>query len=253
MLSRIIVLFVLIFSCPLNFCFANESEKIDYSYNDDTKPMHLENFSTTPIYEVKYEMPVYELDVDCANVPDDSSKVEMLDKGSRFRAGPNYEVENDQEIIVDVYKVPQADKDLFRSPWKVCKGISHMQSKYRRVGGLSSGLLYVPFKFRDGDLYTDSLVGPYVSVRFQKIEGLLSVGLSQVSLSEVGTENVETRQALTGALGLSFELNKDWDIAILSGIDHLSGEEGDNWTYQDKPWMAFSIGYNFTRKNIGGF
>jgi len=56
------------------------------------------------------------------------------------------------------------------------------------------------------------------------------------------------RQTLKGREKYLFlVVAKDWDIAFLIGVDHLSGDKGKNWQYQDEVWFSFAIGFNFTR------
>lgn len=137
----------------------------------------------------------------------------------------------------------------FSAPHKVCLNGKHrvQKSNYKRVGGISTGVLVVPFKLRDGDLYSDSTIGPYLSYKWEVIEVLATAGLSQISVSEVGTEDVESETGLTVAIGINFEIDKNWDVAFLFGADHLSGDKGDEWEYQDDIWVSFGIGFNFTR------
>lgn len=141
------------------------------------------------------------------------------------------------------------EKGLFHAPYKLClNGANRVQkSFYKRIGGVNTGILVVPFKFRQGDLFSDTAIGPYISYQWEVIELVATAGLSQISVSEVGTEEVESKTGLTGAFGVSFEIDTNWDIAILAGVDRLSGSDGDNWEYQGDVWWSFAIGFNFTR------
>ena len=128
------------------------------------------------------------------------------------------------------------------------KGVNIVsKSKYVRAGGLNTGMLVVPFKYRQGDIYSDSTIGPYISVKYEFIETLISAGISQISFSEVGSDKIDTKTGFTIAGGINFEVSKDWDIALITGIDHMSGAQGESWEHQDCVWYSLAIGFNFTR------
>ena len=116
---------------------------------------------------------------------------------------------------------------------------------------LTSGTLIVPFKLRskDGSLTGDATIGVYAGIRKELWLGiettfLASFGLSAITTSAGDDEN-DTNLGLTGGVGF---LIKNWDkveIGIIAGIDHLGGEAGDNWKYEDDFWFSFMVGYNF--------
>lgn len=219
-------------------------------------------FTFTPSYKNQYSIKLLDTSDSCEDETlVDTDKV-ILPKNSYFRQTLDKDAQNAHEIIVHVYELDEVDdKDAstdnseytvntyLNSPHKVClNGKNRVQkSNYKRVGGVSTGVLVVPFKLRSGDVYSDSTIGPYISYKWEVIEVLATAGLSQISVSEVGTEDVESETGLTGAVGVNFEIDKNWDIALLFGIDHLSGEKGKNWEYQDDVWVSFGIGFNFTR------
>ena len=116
---------------------------------------------------------------------------------------------------------------------------------------LTSGTLVVPFKLRanDGSLTGDATIGMYAGIRkdlfsiFDTIF-LASFGLSNITVS-AGENDNETRLGVTVALGF---IITDWDkvqIGFITGIDHLGGETGKNWEYEDDPWFSVMIGYTF--------
>jgi hypothetical protein len=86
---------------------------------------------------------------------------------------------------------------------------------------------------------------PQIPGRFKV---LATAGLSQISTVEGGASSeIKSETGLSSALGINFRLGKDWDIALIAGIDRLSGAAGEMWKYQNKPWVSFAIGFNFTR------
>ena len=96
-------------------------------------------------------------------------------------------------------------------------------------------------------LYSDSTIGPYLSYKWEVVEILATAGLSQISVTQIGTDDVESKTGVSIAAGINFEINNDWDVAFIVGADHLSGDDGKNWEFQDKAWISFAIGFNFTR------
>lgn len=214
----------------------------------------------TPSYKNVYEIDLLNESASCNDT--NALTAITLPMNSYFRQTLDRSAQTDNEIVVHIYDVEEYDdknnsttnaqstsKKYFSSPYKVCLNGNKKVSKssFKRVGGVATGVLVVPFKLRDGDIYSDSTIGPYISYKWEIIELLLTAGLTQISVSEVGTENIESKTGITAAGGVNFAIDKNWDIALLAGIDHLSGQAGDEWKYQDKVWFSFAIGFNFTR------
>lgn len=250
----IVIFFVLI----AKSVFAEESvvcsieEQTTRCINTETKAKG--SFTFTPSYKNIYALDLLPLNESC----DSETRVTNttpLPKKSYFRQTLDKGSQTEKEMIVHVYEVDQnvdkktTESTYFNAPFRVClSGASEVpRSNYKRVGGVSTGLLVVPFKFRDGDIFSDSTIGQYVSYKWEVVEVLATAGLSQISISEIGTSEVESKTGLTMALGVNFEIAKNWDIAILVGKDHLSGSDGDDWEFQDDTWVSFAIGFNFTR------
>ncbi|NVJ50086.1 MAG: hypothetical protein HWE13_02595 [Gammaproteobacteria bacterium] len=117
---------------------------------------------------------------------------------------------------------------------------------YRRTGGLDTGILVVPFKLRQGDIFNDSTIGPYLAFRDESISYIAALGLSQISLVDNSNSEIKTATGITLAMGIIWEVNPEFDVAFIAGADHLSGSEGDSWQHQDEVWLSFAIGYNFS-------
>lgn len=235
--------FTEILSDESQFCVDEGSKKI--CVNAETQALF--DISFTPSYKAVYPFQVNKTSEDCSITPSVD-----VPKGTKFRQTHDKGSQTDSEYIIHIYEVEMdTDEDntfqtYFDSPFRLCS-TKVDKSNYKRTGGLNTGLLVVPFKLRSGDIYSDSTLGPYLSYKFESVELISLLGISQVSVSEVETSDVETKQAITWAAGVSFEVAKDWDVAFLFGADHLSGEAGENWEYQDKVWLSFAIGFNFTR------
>lgn len=119
--------------------------------------------------------------------------------------------------------------------------------KIRRAGGIDTGVLVIPFKVRSGSLYSDSTVGPYIAGSGSTISLLATFGLTQISTKPRDQSELKEETGLTFALGTIWRVKKDWDIGLVAGIDHLSGDAGRDFRFQNKWWWSFSIGYNFTK------
>jgi len=224
--------------------------------NNDTRAFW--GITFTPSFKNTYEIGLINTTEGC----DASLMPTKLPKQSYFKQSLDKNAQSEKEMIVHVYEVDELDdgddstpnkkvtKDkYFSKPYKLClEGTNKVEkSYYKRVGGVSTGLLVVPFKLRSGDIFSDLTIGQYISYKWEVIELLATAGLSQISISEVGTNEIETKTGITYAFGVNFEIDKNWDLALLVGADHLSGTTGDNWQYQDKAWVSFAIGFNFTR------
>lgn len=138
-------------------------------------------------------------------------------------------------------------------PYMLCVGTSAPTNsmipewEIRRVGGVDTGILVIPFKVRQGDLFSDSTIGPYFAFSGSVFTLLTTFGLSQVTVKASGETDVKTETGLTFALGAVWKLKKDWNIGLVVGADHLSGEAGQNFKFQNKPWWSFAIGYQFAQ------
>ena len=243
-----------VFAEDSTICEKNDKkDKVTRCINSDTKTEGSLTFA--PSYKNTYEINLLPLSSSC----DGPTRVTgtPLPKRSYFKQTLDHDAQTAKEMIVHVYDV-EVDENAkkkttelkyFNNPFRLClSGASEVsRSNYTRVGGVSTGLLVVPFKFRDGDIYSDSTIGQYISYKWEVIEVLATAGLSQISISEVGTSEVESKTGLTLAFGVNFEIAKNWDIAVLVGQDHLSGNDGDDWEFQDDAWVSFAIGFNFTR------
>lgn len=114
--------------------------------------------------------------------------------------------------------------------------------------GKTSGLLVVPYKYRgdDGSITGEATVGYYAGWETRAGTYLVSAGLSQVSIPVSDTET-ENQSAVTIAGGVLMNNWDNVDIGLIVGIDHIGGNKGDNWQYEDDPWISIMIGFNFSQ------
>jgi len=120
----------------------------------------------------------------------------------------------------------------------------------RSYSTISHGTLIVPFKLRtkNGELTGDATLGYYVGRIFTlkdlDILPIISAGISPISVA-VEENETETKLGVTGAVGFILRHTGNFQIGIVSGIDHIGGNVGDNWEYEDDVWVSFMIGFNF--------
>lgn len=114
--------------------------------------------------------------------------------------------------------------------------------------GKTSGLLVVPYKYRndDGAITGEATVGYYAGWETRLGTLLLSAGLSQVSIPVSETEN-ENQSAVTLAAGYLLSNWDSIDLGLVVGIDHIGGSKGEDWQYEDDPWFSLMIGWNFSQ------
>jgi hypothetical protein len=134
-------------------------------------------------------------------------------------------------------------------------GITNLpRYNYRLLFGLDWGALTVPFKLqtKDGVLSAGSSIGPYIGWKQRWIFGLpstlvLSAGLSIIPTQDVNATSIDTKTGLTFASGIVFTPVSQLQIGIITGLDHLGGNVGKNYPYENKLWISFAIGFGFTK------
>lgn len=230
-------------SCPRN--------KACY-FNDETAPPN-RYFSVSPTYRTNGIVSLYPSEVDCDDAADAESVA--LPPASFFREVDNERRDDDDHLLVQVYQIPKRTGDepqeigdtYFAQNMRLCLDDKDRgrNINYERVGGMNAGVLVVPYKLRSGDLYSDASIGPYLGYEFHNVHLVATAGLADISTSRIGSEDVESKLGLTYGAGAMFQLKRNWQIGLVVGRDHLSGDEGDSWRHQDKTWWALAIGFDF--------
>lgn len=121
------------------------------------------------------------------------------------------------------------------------------------LGGIVSGPLIVPFKYRldDKSIGGDATVGYYagygfdvpISDQYITVTPFLSAGLTQVSVlseAEDGATSTDNKSGFSWATGF---LIQNWDsinIGIVYGQDRI-GEQ--SWEHEGKGWISISVGW----------
>ncbi len=226
-----------------SLCFADNSNVPQYGNDWPTKPF----WSVEAKYRFKYDYAdIYDLDIDC-------KKLESVTESQRHAAGVKStfteQLVKDEERIIDFSFVNNTGNNspVINKPYKVCND-KLLPYQTKRVGGIDTGILVVPYKVRSGDLYGESSLGPYIALRGNSISLLGTFGITQVSVADLTNQDVKTESGLSYAAGLVWTIKDEFDIGLIVGRDHLSGSAGDNFKFQDKTWWSFALGYNLTRK-----
>lgn len=140
-----------------------------------------------------------------------------------------------------------------------------------------TGALTIPVKMRPGGSATDDEgnkirpfdfsgevnVGLTIGLRMKvkgtndKVFVIPSVGLNltSVSIDESTVRNglitsKTNASSVTPFTGLILEYD-GFQLALMTGWDHLAGRTGENWIYQGKPWYGLGIGYNIFNTKAG--
>lgn len=120
-------------------------------------------------------------------------------------------------------------------------------TRFTRVGGLTTGVLVVPYKYRGHDTISgEATVGPYVGFKTEHMTFAVGVGLTQISVSSKDDDKkIDSKTGFTWCVGLIREINKNFDIGIILGQDTVFGKD-NGFEYQHKTWGSLAIGYKFT-------
>jgi hypothetical protein len=122
---------------------------------------------------------------------------------------------------------------------------------YELAFGPDYGILTVPFKLqmRDGSITAGATLGPYFGWK-QRWLGFastvtLAAGLSVIPVQNVNSGSVETKVGLTGAFGVIAQPVGQVQMGVLAGLDHLGGDAGRAYQYENRLWVSFAIGFGF--------
>jgi opacity protein-like surface antigen len=135
-------------------------------------------------------------------------------------------------------------------------GVSIESRVQQSFGGLVSGPLIVPFKYRldDKSIGGDATVGYYagwgletnflgISDTYVTFTPFLSAGLTQVSVLSESEEGVTTTDSKSGFSWATGVLIKNWDsvnIGIVYGQDRIGDQ---SWDHEGEGWFSFSVGW----------
>lgn len=123
--------------------------------------------------------------------------------------------------------------------------------QYGLIGGSTGGWMVVPYKHRytSGDTTADPMIGGYWGYKSQwldyKSTFVAGFGVSLITKQDRSAPRYETREAATIATGVFFDFTDSVHAGILVGIDHLGGNGGHTWKYEDMPWASLAVGFKF--------
>lgn len=154
----------------------------------------------------------------------------------------------------------------------------YILKRYRTLGETSYPLklaygaqISVPFKIRfqiEGQplrLTPELSLGGFVGgrIRLKKYDpvywypivgsfGAAVVGINQNNTIDESTIDGDSKVfALYGALGSVVRFG-DFQLGFMGGMDWVTGDLGEDWVYQGKPWFSAAIGFNFLDSSSDG-
>jgi hypothetical protein len=125
-------------------------------------------------------------------------------------------------------------------------------SYYWRRTRIVHGLLVMPFKLRtkDGTLSGESTLGYYAGIESDFLQAkssyVAAAGLTLIPITDTAGKT-DQKTGVTAALGWIFTTLDNFQIGAFVGVDHLGGDSGRAWKYENDPWVSISIGFNFAR------
>jgi hypothetical protein len=123
--------------------------------------------------------------------------------------------------------------------------------QYGLIGGHTGGWMVVPYKHRytSGETMGDPMIGGYWGYKSQWLgyqsTFVAGFGVSLVTKEEKNDTRYDLREAATIATGIFFDFSDSVHAGVLLGIDHLGGNGGNSWRYEDMPWASLAIGFKF--------
>lgn len=214
------------------------------------------------------------------NVP--TQKISSVDYQLITIPGPNKEENIPQlKVAADGTKYyPRAGKevseeDYDRNFWIEVDAIDNSTETeyYKYANDVFSGLLTAPFKYRlkvgnspealiDGDFNLASFIGwkwRLSSTRQFYIAPFSFAGVTTLNYNSANNKNIadanqlENGSGFTYGLGLSLKFD-DISPGFIIGWDKGFGDLGNAFRYNDKPWISFSVNYDFfsAKKNATG-
>jgi len=124
---------------------------------------------------------------------------------------------------------------------------------YGLFSGLDYGILTLPYKLqlKNKDITAGATLSGFVGYRqlwlFAPSTILVSAGFAGIPTTDPNATNVETKLGLTLAGGIVFPITNQFQIGIITGMDHLGGESGKQYPFNDRQWLSISIGTAFTK------
>ncbi|MDO6693841.1 hypothetical protein Q4574_11125 [Aliiglaciecola sp. 3_MG-2023] len=205
---------------------------------------------------VKYDKDVGEQSkfVVLDNDNNDEYAIEFLDIYQVVEKKPKAEATKDDYKTYSVSDVVEGKVYYLKK--EEVQGVPIEKKVEQSFGGLVSGPLIVPFKYRlsDKSISGDATVGYYAgwgwdtsfwgySERYVTFTPFLSAGLTQVSVSSVDDEGNVTDENKSGFTWATGVLINNWDsvnIGIVYGQDRIGDQ---NWEHEGEGWLSISVGW----------
>jgi hypothetical protein len=112
--------------------------------------------------------------------------------------------------------------------------------------------LVVPFKYRlgsDASLSPSSTIGPSAAYTYSvgmntQVTWSGFAGVCAIPLNDINSDKVNNRFGLSYGVAFVLGVNKSLQLGAVYGWDNLV-DNSINWQYNNRPWVAFGIGYKF--------
>lgn len=157
----------------------------------------------------------------------------------------------------DFFPSDVIEDNIYYLKKEVINGVPVEKKVHQSFGGLVSGPLVVPFKYRisDDSISGEATVGYYAgwgwdtnffgaSEKYVTFTPFLSAGITQVSITKVdenGESETENKSGFSWATGV---LVKNWDnvnIGVVYGQDRIGDK---NWKHEGEGWLSLSVGWD---------
>lgn len=135
---------------------------------------------------------------------------------------------------------------------------------YKYANDVFSGLLTAPFKYRlkvgkapeaiiDGDFNIAPFIGWKWRISSEKqfyVAPFSFAGITTLNYNSANNDNIIDADKLENGIGLTYGLGLSFKFGAVSpgfiiGWDKGFGDIGSGFKYNDKPWISFSVNYDF--------
>lgn len=186
---------------------------------------------------------------------------EVIYKVGRLMTTQELKAANEQDDAEDFTAYELSDV-VREEPYYLCRKLSDGSAIESRLaqahGGVVSGPLIVPFKYRLDDKSMDgsATVGYYAGYGFEigrdvfntlepiVLSPFISAGVTQITVEEIDAQGERKSESKSGfSLAVGILLN-NWDglnIGLVVGQDRIGDDE---YTHEGETWVSFSVGWD---------
>lgn len=188
----------------------------------------------------------------------DAGVLHQASAGSRFKIVNDTSTEFVVLFTGGISSPSSLDQVTINTP-SVVEHVNYLISKqqlteyrYELAFAFDYGMLTVPIKIQwhDLNMTTGATLGAYagwkVSLAHIPFTFIGSAGPAAIPVTDANTDIVSTELGWSYAFGLMVEPISHYQIGVVMGADHVVGDAGQKYPYQNHLWISFAIGYFFT-------